>query len=31
MDLVKLSNFKGNTSVTSAPPTMNLDAGAGPQ
>ena len=31
MDLVKLSNFKGNTQVYSAPPTMNLDAGAGPQ
>ena len=26
MDLVKLSNFKGNTQVYSAPPTMNLDA-----
>ena len=31
MDLVKLSNFRGNTSVYSAPPEMSLDAGAGPQ
>ena len=31
MDLVKLSNFKGNTRVYSTPPVMNVNPGAGPQ
>ena len=31
MDLVKLSNFKGNTKVYSNPPVMNVNPGAGPQ
>ena len=31
MDLVKLSNYEGNTKVYDEPPAMSENAGAGPQ